>query len=246
MTRGLGCRPDPADDRDQMIGLLGAIASSPPPSRGSVSDPRVGPKDQAGTNSCTGQAAAQGLRLAYLAAGLECPELSALDPYYRGRAEWGGQRVDDGSYLRATVKALQHGGCAGERDWPFSERAVNRRPSWAAARSAFDRRGLRGYYRCYSPDDVRRAIAGGYPVIGGWEVDRAFVEHEGSGAIDVPRGEIVGGHAIVLEDYTADGTFGLLNSWGHSWGTNGRARVTEAWVASGRDLWALDVRMEAP
>jgi hypothetical protein len=242
MSRGLGCLPDPEDARDlPLAARLGAIARSAPPSSATVVHTDVRPKDQGGTNSCTGQACAQGLRLSYLAAGLACPDLSALDPYYRSRAEWGGQRVDEGSYLRTTVKAVQHAGCSTEDAWPFSAQVVNRRPSWAAARSAFDRRGLRGYYRCFSPDDVRRAIAARYAVIGGWDVDEAFLDHGGRGVIEPPRGEIVGAHAVVIPDFAADGTFGLLNSWGPFWGRDGWARVSEEWIARGRDVWALAV-----
>lgn len=238
VARGLGCLPDPADARDQPLAIR--LGASSPPASASVYDPRVAPKDQQSTNSCTGQAVAQGLRLAYLAAGVDCPELSALDPYFRGRAEFGGQRNDGGSYLRTTVGAVRSAGCATESAWPFRAEMVNRTPSWAAARSAFDRRGLRGYYRCHSPDDVRRAIASGFAVVGGWDVDEPFMDNEG-GVIDVPRGKIVGGHALVIESYAADGTFGILNSWGSEWGSAGRANVTSGWIASGRDLWALDV-----
>lgn len=244
MKHGLGYLEDPADSRDQGLGiLLGAhLAASPPPASGSVRHADVGPKDQGQTNSCTGQAVALSIRLAYLAAGRDCPDLSALDAYYKSRAEWGAQRMDQGSYCRSTIKAVQHAGIAAESDWPFAASRVNTRPSWAAARSAFDRRGIRGYYRLYTADDVRRAIASGVPAYGGWDVDRAFMEYSGSGAIDVPRGEIIGGHALTLESFAPDGTFGVLNSWGEAWGSDGRARVTEQWVASGRDLWAVAVQ----
>jgi len=243
MIRGLGYLPDPPDERDQDLdALLGsALASSPPPVSGDVSDPRVGPKDQDLTNSCPGQGAALGIRLAYLAAGLECPDLSALDAYYKSRAEWGGQRLDQGSYCRSTIKAIQHAGIADESSWPFNPANVNRRPSWAAARSAFDRRGVRGYYRLYSADDVRRAIAARHPVYGGWDVDRAFMEYDGTGVIDVPTGEILGGHAFVIQRYFADGTFEKLGSWGLGWGRDGRALLTERMVEAGRDKWAIVV-----
>lgn len=243
-TRGLGCRPDPEDARDRELGqLLGVLASSPPPASASVAHPLVVPRDQGPTQSCTGQAVAQAVRLAYLAQGVECPDLSALAPYWWGRSEWGGERVDDGSHLRTTIRAVQRFGCPSEEAWPFAAARVQRSPGWAATRDAYDRRGVRGYYRIVSGDvdGVRRAIAAGLPVVGGWRVDRPFTRSEGPLVIDAPQESTIGGHAVVLEDYEPDGTFGLLNSWGTSWRNGGRARVTETFVSLGQDLWAIDV-----
>jgi hypothetical protein len=210
-----------------------------PPASASVRHPLVNPRDQGGTNSCVGQAWSQALRLAWLRKGKDCPELSALHNYFLSRAEFGGQREDDGSYLRTGAKAVVRFGCATERAWPFRADRVNRRPSWAADRSGHDSRGVRGYFRLYSPDDVRRAIAAGYPVVGGWSVDREFLDYSGGVIEGTDVARVVGGHAVVIESYAGD-VFTILNSWG-SWGEDGRGRVSEAWVAGGRDLWAVSV-----
>lgn len=241
---GLGCLPDPEDSRDRPLGvLLGALADSPPPASASVRSPLVGPKNQAGTNSCTGMGASQGLREAFLFRGVECPELSALFPYFLGRAEFGGERSDAGSYCRTTLKAVMRFGCAAESVWPFGAGKVNRQPSWGAFRSGHDLKGMRGYYRITGGDvdGVRRAIADGRPVVGGWEVDRAFTETSGPLVIGGALGPVIGSHAVVIDGYGGDGTFDLLNSWGSSWRNNGRAFVTEEFIARGRDLWAISV-----
>jgi len=243
-VRGLGYLRDPEDSRDHPIGaLLGGLYDSPPPTSASVQRPEVQPRDQGPTNSCTGQAWSQALRIAFLVAGRPCPELSALHNYFWSRAQWGGERHDGGSFLRTGGKGVIQAGCSTEAAWPFNPELVNHRPSWAADRSGHDFRGVRGYYRIPTGDvdGVRRAIAAGHPVVGGWDVDNAFVNFDGHGAIDAPSGEIVGGHALVIESYSADGLFRLLNSWGSSWGEAGRASVTEAWVGSGSDLWAVAV-----
>lgn len=243
MTRGLGYKQDPADERDLRFGVAVAKAAAAPlPESASVEHPKALPRDQGQTSSCTGQAVSQAVRLAYLHRGVECPELSALDCYYRGRAEYGGESVDDGSYLRTVIKAVVRGGIANEAAWPFSEFDVNRNPNMLARRSAFDRRGVRGYYRLDSGDvqAVRRAIAAGFPVVGGWMVDERFLDWDGSGVISGQMSP-VGGHAVCLTSYAADGTFRFLNSWSTSWGKGGLGVCDETFVAAGIDLWSLDV-----
>jgi hypothetical protein len=240
--RGLGYLPDPADGRDMRpIDLLGVLASSSPPTSASVRHPLVQPRDQGATNSCTGQAWSQALRLAWLRAGKSCPELSALDNYWKGRQQWGAHLVDEGSHLRTGARAVMKFGCATEKRWPFDAAKVNLKPSWWANRSGHDSRGVRGYYKLYWADDVRRAIATGHPVVGGWKVGQPFLEYNGTGVIDEARGPTIGGHAVVIEEYFADGTFGFLNSWGYGWGIGGRGLATERWVDSGRDKWAVVV-----
>jgi hypothetical protein len=119
---------------------------------------------------------------------------------------------------------------------------VNDAPGRLARRSAHDLRGPRGYYRIDPyPDDVRRAIAAGFPVIGGFPVDRAFVDYRGQGVLTSARSRL-GLHAIVLSGYERDSTFNGPGSWGFIYGRNGHHVVDEEFVRTGIDLWALDVR----
>jgi C1A family cysteine protease len=242
--RGLGCKRDRHDPRDRHLGvLLGARANDPPPSAADLRNATVTAKDQGGTSSCTGQSTSQALRLAYLHAGIACPELSALTSYYWGRAESGEQKEDGGSYLRDVIQATQRFGCADETAWPFLEANVNVGPGHSVYRSAFDRRGPKGYYRVQpDPDSVRRAIAAGYPVVGGWQVSQAFLDWDGQEPIGMQLDNIVGGHALPICGYDPGG-FWLLNSWGTGWGRDGGyALVNDAFIRQGDDLWAIDLR----
>lgn len=241
---GLGYKRDPHDARDRELGvLLAAVGAAPLPKSADLSRSEVHAKDQGNTSSCTGQSTSQALRLAWLHAGIACPELSALFAYYCGRAENGDEHSDGGSYLRSVVKAVTRFGCADESAWPFSDGKVNTGPGHLAYRSAFDRRGVRGYYRVPAgqPNAVRQAVANGYPVVGGWDVSQSFMDWNGRDPIGRQLTGIVGGHAMPIVSYAADGTFRLLNSWGSGWGQNGYAVVTEGFVADGTDLWALEL-----
>jgi C1A family cysteine protease len=242
-VKGLGYKPDKPDTRDSRFAVrLGTLAESPPPASASVKNTDVGPKNQSQTSSCTGQATSQAVRLAYLWSGNDCPELSALFAYYMGRAEYGGETSDDGSYLRTVIKGVTQLGIPDEQAWPFADERVNRHPNYAAYRAAYDRKGVRGYHRIDpgDVDGVRRAIASGYPVVGGWQIDEGFLNWNGGPVIS---GQVmpIGGHALPVVAYGADGTFELLNSWGPGWGRSGYAVVDDMFIAAGQDLWAVEV-----
>ncbi len=241
--RGLGCLPEQPDPRDFRLEALGLSASIP-----SSASVRAGitAKEQGGTQSCTGQAVAQALRTAYIVQGIECPDLSALAIYYWGRATGGDQNYDGGSRLRDVLSVVQKLGCPDETVWPFSTFQVNAAPKTRAVFSAAKRRGLKGYHRVYTPQDVRIAIAAGFPVVAGWEIDRAFLDDGDHGSLlDVPSGPIIGRHAMMIESYSQDTSFLILNSWGQGWRFDGRAYVTQGFVEKMQDAWAIDVRTGA-
>lgn len=247
MQRGgpviFGYRPDPEDERDFVLAKLDRLELAPPRAA-SVHHPDLLIRDQGATGSCVGQAISNAVRLGYLVGNGDenCPDLSALFAYHEARILDGGPMDDVGATIRSGVKGVQKSGVAPASTWPFDEGQVNEMPSWRAYRSAHDRRGLRGYYRIPGGDveGVRKAIAARCPVVGGWMIDREFMHHQGGSVLGVPREPFLGGHAILIESYDGD-TFTIVNSWGVGWGDGGRARVSAAFVAAGRDLWAIDV-----
>jgi C1A family cysteine protease len=193
-----------------------------------------------------GQAVAQALRLSYLARNVACPELSARSVYRLAR-NIDGTETDGGTYLRSGCYAVQRLGCATEEACPFSEAGISDQLPFRALHSSFDRGGTRRYYRIAAgnTDAVRRAIAAGFPVVGGWSVDAAFVQSDGIALTDAIRGAIVGGHAMTIVGYDSK-AFTVLGSWGDDYGVRGRIRATDGFVAQGTDLWAIDTDGDAP
>lgn len=237
-----GCLPDPPDHRDVPLGAV--LAAEPLPPSASVWDDRVAIRDQGSTSSCVGQAVATGLRLAYLRRGQPCPTLSARALY---RLALGPSRdvVDGGTWIRACVAAARRVGAPGEVAHPGVQRILEP-VSLGAAFDGADRWGVRRYYRIPSGDltGVRRALAAGLPVVGGWQVGAAFTAYAGRGLVQ-PEQRTRGGHALCLVGYAeqdGDAFFAGVNSWGTAWGARGMFHASDSWVAQGGDLWALDVR----
>jgi hypothetical protein len=242
--RALGYLRDEPSDHDRKLGsLLGTLAASPPPANGDVWNNVCPMRDQTTLSSCVGNTWMRALRLACLRAGIPCPELSPLFAYFLARLQHGGEREDVGTYLRSGGQALKKFGACSEEAWPFEETKVNVQPSLRGLHDAHDRKKLSGYYRIDSsdPDDVRRAIAAGHPVVAGWQVTQGFVDWNGMGVIGKQRGAKVGGHAMPVVAYAADGTFKLANSWSDNWGAEGFAVVDAEFISQAEDAWAVAV-----
>lgn len=240
--RGLGYIDLPLPNGTQELSTL--IGAAPAlPASASVRRAEVGPKDQVGSDSCLGMSGAQAFRIACLNRGIPCPDLSGLFPYKLGRASLGMEDQDAGMSYDALLTAVTRFGLASEASWPFSMMRINARPTGTAFHDAYDRRGLRGYYRIGNDDadGVRHAIWKGFPVIGAWSVDEYFLRNSGPTLIDTPISNIAGNHAMVVEDYGSDGTFGLLNHYGEAWRDSGRCRFTEQYMRSSFGFIAFDV-----
>ncbi len=240
--RGLGFIEAPLSPSTKKISAL--IGAAPVlPSSATVRSALVGPKWQSATDSCLGMSLAQAFRLTCLKRGIPCPDLSGLFPYKLGRASMGMEDQDAGMSFEAGAAAVERFGICSEEVWPFSIMTVNSRPSGTALHDGYDRRGLRAYYSIDrdDADSVRHAIFKGITVIGAWSVDQMFLRDSGPVLIDTPDRDIAGNHAMVIEDYAPDGTFGLLNHYGDSWRDGGRCRFTEQYTRSSLGFFALDV-----
>lgn len=239
--KGLGYMRDVPDSRDLKVTARFGSTSGLPTSA-SAAHPSVQPRDQGMTNSCVGYSTSTALRLALLNDGKKVPNLSAFFAYYNSRRQTEDHSwlTDSGTYIRDAIKATRRFGICAADLWPHDYASVNKQPSWNAYRMAHDFRGVRNYYRVSNPDEVRLAIANGRPVVGGWAVNSAFTQMNGSDVIDAIDVGFIGNHAMVLEAYDDEGRFTLHNSWGRSWRNRGRALVTEGFVERMMDGWAID------
>ena len=192
-ARGTGWLPDLPDIRDAPLDRLRGGAAALPEAF-TLRHPAVTVRNQGGASSCVGFAWAQALELAYAHHGVLTGDLSPAFIYFLARATHGAAGLDSGTYLRAAAKAVARFGCASERSHPYSVLFINQSPPWSAYRDAYDRKGLRGYYRvdAHDLDAVRWAISTGRPVVGGWTVDKTFLDYRGGGILGPTTGTPVG------------------------------------------------------
>lgn len=245
----LGYRPDAHDARDfDAEEKLGAAV--PPPS----ADLRplvLGILDQGGLNACVAHAILQAVRMSQARQGAAVPVLgSRMFGYYLSRAYHHEAASDSGTFLRTFFAALNKFGFCPEAAFPYDDgaEAFKKMPPAEAFRQALDQASPTVYRRITTTgaarvNDIKRALAAGFPVCFGTDVSAAFVANQqGSGPIMPPTGEpIAGGHALVTCGYRGD-DFDVPNSWGTSWGQEGYCTLGADYLAwdETRDIWLVE------
>lgn len=203
MTRGLGYKRDTPDERDRLFSAHPASAA-PLVEFATVDQDRINPKNQLGTSSCCGNGIAKGLQLSAIHAGLPGPELSARF-IYRMALNADGVNVDEGTQVRQALKVVMSNGACPEEDMPMSEAQILEQPTFQAEHDGYDRHGLRGYHRIQDGDvtGIRRALAAGFGVVGGWTVSEEFCSADtpmgtGKAVIGAQTGSMAGGHCMTI------------------------------------------------
>lgn len=172
---------------------------------------RVAPFDQGDLGSCVGNAAVGLLAtdcaarqgLTHLADGTPIDEALAVKVYSLATTldEFSGKYppVDSGTSGLGGAKALKALGLASS------------------------------YSHAFSLDAMKSALQTG-PVMVGTSWYQSMYEPDGEGFLKVDqRSGVAGGHEWEVYAYNADaGVFGMVNSWGTSWGVGGGAYVREA------------------
>jgi hypothetical protein len=173
-------------------------------------------------------------RLAFQSLGSWLP--SPLDLYLGGRARAGTTDRDAGAMLADVLAHAEAEGFAPDLHWPYGEHEADFRgpPPPALATVRPRTRLLTWEPLDWHLDSIRWELACGYPVVIGVRVFEAF-EHVGADAplIPLPAGEPVGGHALCVVGYdNGREAFLVQNSWGASWGAQGRAWIPYRYVTN--------------
>jgi C1A family cysteine protease len=193
------------------------------------------PWDQGQLGSCVSFGTCAAAVFARVLAGGVSFDPSELFLYFAARERAGYPVTEDtGLEIRDGFASLAHDGVPPAEDWPYDPAKFAERPPQRAYVDAAQSEAL--VYGAVGTDDIDATIAGGYPVVIGWDVFESF---EGgsvadTGVMPVPssREQVLGGHCTVLVSTPVDGSqipggiTGILyrrgrNSWGIGWGDRG-------------------------
>lgn len=235
-------------DFDQ-LGLLGAAVGV---DEVDLSKHIVSVLDQGAANTCVAHVWEQAIRMERHRLGYPVELGSRLFGYSNSRAEHGMAKRDVGTFLRTYAWALKKLGNCPESTWPYLLRNVNVEPPPKAFRRAWAMRGIRGYYKIYDQRyartaAIRAALAQGKPVVFGSLVDGTITDPNGPHLLEIPKGEIIGGHAMLYVGYrrvTQDFQYKIVNSYGGKWRANGYAWVSEEYAqwTGQQDFWVVSLR----
>ena len=180
--------------------------------------------DQGKEGSCTGHALTGNCQFLELKHKIPFVALSRQFVYYNERALEGTVKSDSGAQLRNGIKALKKFGICTEALWGYDPCDMFTKPSDAAYADALNRR-IAVYAKLASLDEMKACLFAGYPFVGGFPVFESMETDDcmRTGYIPIPQdGEkVLGGHAIMIVGYTADGYLIMRNSWGTAVGDKG-------------------------
>ncbi|MGH7770344.1 MAG: C1 family peptidase, partial [Candidatus Binatia bacterium] len=215
---------------------------------------------QGSLGSCTAHAAVALLEYFQRRACGKHTDASPLFVYKatRNLQHWTG---DTGAYLRTAMEALVLFGAPPEEYWPYDGAPADSNPHFDVEPPAFayafaaNYQAIK-YFRLDADvtpptkilENIRRSLAGEFPVMFGFPVYSEFDNPE-NGYVAYPAGAgYRGGHAIVAAGYddnlTVAGDIGALlvrNSWGTGWADSGYAWMSYRYVTEGlaTDWWSM-------
>lgn len=212
--------------------------------------------DQLWAGSCVGNATADAVEILNSIEGLPRVQLSRLFVYSMCRtimdADGDGRAdldKDEGTYIRLAFDVLTKFGICREDlseaqgGWPYDLSKLHISPSIKSMRAATGHR-IHSYYRITETgedrlDRILEALRANRPVVFGTEVDEHFQALQGEGPVSYPRGDTIGGHAMIVIGYISGKGFIVKNSWGLNWGDYGRCIMAPEYLSWSRtrDLW---------
>lgn len=253
---GMGWAPELPSNKDWKFNMAASaveeVLPDQLPSRRSHCVPVM---DQGELGSCVGCATSYAVGYLYRTDPSPLSTVySALYAYFQARVMDGTmwQDIDSGAYIRDSMDALRTIGIATNNSWPYKPRRFADKPSKSIDKVAA-RWKLGAHWRCDTLDDILRALAAGYPVVGGFTCyDSMFTtEVDRTGVIPMPHrtDHLEGGHAVHFTSYNqTTRQLEFQNSWGTGWGDSGYGFLPFDFAADrdlSDDFWALQAESPA-
>lgn len=179
---------------------------------------------------------------------------SRLAEYQWGRKEGGYFPGDNGTTIRAGVKATVDYGVAHDTLWPYvtskMDTTIPQNVVDDAKKSHTDNYYLVDSASGYAStlNNIKTALGvTGLPVVFGTPVYSSIFNVGSDGMIPLPSGASVGGHCMLIVGYSdAKGALLVLNSWGTGWGMSGFGWLPYPYVLQGlvTDCWVIAAESE--
>lgn len=147
-----------------------------------------------------------------------------------------GQPPDRGTYLEPMLEALRLDGQPLEQSWPYLASLPADLTSYAPPATVGEVFGRDGGRQSIGFGRITRALDSGNPVITLMKLTMAFFQPPDQGVIDYVDGDDVfpvPRHAVIAVGHGSTGSTDVVlirNSWGSSWGQDGYAWLTRAFV----------------
>ena len=172
---------------------------------------------------------------------------SRLFIYYNERSVEGTIKSDAGAMIRDGIKVVNKLGACKEVTWTYDITKFAKKPTTAAFKEAMSHLGVKYYSVNQTENDVKTALASGFPVVFGFTVYEGFESPAvaKTGVLNMPTSteRQLGGHAVLIVGYDdAKKQFKVRNSWGSSWGMKGYFVMPYQYVTNPKlasDFWVL-------
>lgn len=173
-------------------------------------------------------------------------DLSRLFVYYNERVIEGTTKSDSGAYIRDGIKALANQGVCPEKDWPYNISQFTKKPSTVCYTEALQHT-ITTYARVLTLNDMKTALASGYPFVFGITVYSSFesatATKTGNIPMPKPKESVLGGHCMLCVGYDdSKQVFIFRNSWSSSWGNKGYGTIPYAYLTNtnlASDMWVI-------
>lgn len=248
-----GWRKDPHDPRDFSISAHeGHRLLTAPVATKSDLRPKESPvRDQQSLGSCVAHGVSAPVEMNELAYDSHTlKQMSTLFQYQMTLIDDGEFGQDNGSSIRAGIKAIVKHGALLESEHPYDVTKFKVKPSKKLQTTAATRK-VTSYHRVADGDlhTIKSVLSSGYMVVFGFNVPASFETQEfASDPIlrhaDFAGQEIVGGHCVVVDGHSdSNKLLTIRNSWGKSWADHGHFYMDYDFMADTSicsDLWVIE------